>query len=516
MRLLFESSLTDAVPRLEADKLGDLASALDFGAVGDGVADDTAALQAALDACAGRALFLPGGCIFLISAPLTLPSHIRLCGSGKLQSAAHSGAVQYLLNATGKTDIVIEDIEIDGQALNTATPPVLTPMRGGISLSSCTDVTVRGTRIRNTLYAGVKLVNVLGGRVADNDLFATGQPSVSPPNYEDHGILIAAQEEGVTRNILVSGNRIDGDGKTRKGITTYASPRKGPEVSPPYSYYPSRVEAVTIIDNAVQGCDLGSIYIANDPTNYYGTDPAARLLQEGIVVADNVCRSAYGDIQINTVRGASVTGNVSLDADIYGLHATLVQSCRFAGNQIIRAGKHGIFLGSSDAVVIEGNAVMEAAALSAGAFSCGILLDAVTGSKIARNIVTDNAARMQYGYFEQNGSANNVLSDNDIRNATVTRYTLASTSYRRDVVVATATYNPPSIAAGGRATTTVSVSGAAFGDSVIAAFNVAMQGLVLTGSVGAAGSVDLAFENPGASAVDLASGQLTVWVYKAR
>jgi hypothetical protein len=43
------------------DKLAQYVSVKDFGAVGDGVADDTAALQAAITACPGRVLFFPNG-----------------------------------------------------------------------------------------------------------------------------------------------------------------------------------------------------------------------------------------------------------------------------------------------------------------------------------------------------------------------------------------------------------------------------------------------------------------------
>jgi hypothetical protein len=55
---------------------------LDFGAVGDGVTDDTVALQAALDAAAGGVLFVPEG-QYIVSETLYIPAGTALCGEGK-------------------------------------------------------------------------------------------------------------------------------------------------------------------------------------------------------------------------------------------------------------------------------------------------------------------------------------------------------------------------------------------------------------------------------------------------
>lgn len=54
-----------------------------FGAKGDGVTDDTAALQAALDACAaqgGGVAFLPGG-VYVVRGNLTVPEYVTLQGA---------------------------------------------------------------------------------------------------------------------------------------------------------------------------------------------------------------------------------------------------------------------------------------------------------------------------------------------------------------------------------------------------------------------------------------------------
>ena len=68
--------------------------AVEFGAVGDGVADDRPALQAALDACAQRGggyVFLPGGTYALQSGALILRDTVNLIGAGMFSSVIRMG-----------------------------------------------------------------------------------------------------------------------------------------------------------------------------------------------------------------------------------------------------------------------------------------------------------------------------------------------------------------------------------------------------------------------------------------
>lgn len=69
-----------AVARLIRDKLRESVSVKDFGAVGDGVTDDTAAIQAAIDASAGKRLLFPSG-IYIVST-LNIGVSILFSGVG--------------------------------------------------------------------------------------------------------------------------------------------------------------------------------------------------------------------------------------------------------------------------------------------------------------------------------------------------------------------------------------------------------------------------------------------------
>jgi hypothetical protein len=86
-----------------------------FGARGDGRADDTAALAAALaalEAAGGGTLLLAPGTEFLVGRPLRVPSNTRIAGRGLLRMPRpFEGG---LLTAAGATGIVLDGIGIQG------------------------------------------------------------------------------------------------------------------------------------------------------------------------------------------------------------------------------------------------------------------------------------------------------------------------------------------------------------------------------------------------------------------
>lgn len=77
---------TGSIVRTQHSKNTDLVSVKDFGAVGDGVTDDTTAIKAAVAAAASysnraAAVYFPGG-FYNVSSTIELPSWVQLVGSG--------------------------------------------------------------------------------------------------------------------------------------------------------------------------------------------------------------------------------------------------------------------------------------------------------------------------------------------------------------------------------------------------------------------------------------------------
>jgi len=90
-----------------------------------------------------------------------------------------------------------------------------------------------------------------------------------------------------------------------------------------------------------------------------------------------------------------------------------------------------------------------------------------------------------------------------------TQYILKST-----VLNASATYDPPSLASGTQATVTITVTGAAVGDFVLASFSNDLQGIILSAQISAADTGKATFLNMTGGTLDLASGTVRVRVWK--
>jgi len=137
--ILYDPAGTGAVQTTVQAKLRELVSVKDFGAVGDGVADDTLSIQAAIDSLpvstssgdpasyktGGGTVHMPAG-TYLISAPIKLTHNISLVGDGSdstvIKTSGNTDAIQigyvyapvadYAIN-----NVVVRDLQINGNSV---------------------------------------------------------------------------------------------------------------------------------------------------------------------------------------------------------------------------------------------------------------------------------------------------------------------------------------------------------------------------------------------------------------
>lgn len=142
----FTAGGTGAVTRSSNDKFSDLVSVRDFGAIGDGLADDTLAIQQAL--ASHDCVFVPEG-TYLITAPITLSDGQALTGAGqkaviKCQSNLFN-AIDVPASHTG-----ISSLRLEGGAVGIA-------LAGGVAecvQNAVTDVTIAGAAVGIRLDGG--------------------------------------------------------------------------------------------------------------------------------------------------------------------------------------------------------------------------------------------------------------------------------------------------------------------------------------------------------------------------
>ena len=101
------SAMLDALDKAE----NPLVSVKEFGAVGNGVADDTVAIQAALNEGAWKTIFFPVGS-YKITSTLTVPNaqNIRLLGGGRHNTIIHMFGNGNILTMTNPNHCALEEL----------------------------------------------------------------------------------------------------------------------------------------------------------------------------------------------------------------------------------------------------------------------------------------------------------------------------------------------------------------------------------------------------------------------
>jgi hypothetical protein len=166
------------------------ASVTDYGAVGDGSHDDTAAFQAAIDnAPIGGIVDIPAPAVaYQISDVLLIDQPITIRGMGSaplLKMASPDTAMFYVYSS----NVVIKNLTLAGFQAATSQPNALAIWSGGaaygnqsftnlvvnhwhdgIAVSHATNANTTGCTISDIVYSGVDYASVQGGVIANNTI----------------------------------------------------------------------------------------------------------------------------------------------------------------------------------------------------------------------------------------------------------------------------------------------------------------------------------------------------------
>jgi hypothetical protein len=135
-----------------------------FGAVGDGVTDDTPAISAAIIAAANNTLIFTGGKTYMVST-LTISAQLSIGGNGTIKKIASTTAAPVI--TINSANVNITDINIDGNKSSFTISPVsgLTANYGIFSTLQ-ENILIQKVYIKNTYSEGIRIeccknVNIL-------------------------------------------------------------------------------------------------------------------------------------------------------------------------------------------------------------------------------------------------------------------------------------------------------------------------------------------------------------------
>jgi len=453
------------ITALENKDLGIL-NVRDFGAVGDGVTDDAAAIQAALDAAnaaGGAEVFIPDG-VYAIKTSLRIYPYTRLRLAPRATIVRAGAFSPMLIPGIGDVDAYdgVHDIEIIGGTWDgnqEQFPAQFTNM----SFMHVRNVLIKDARIINNYnshyieinaaqnvailnchfygFAGVRLTEAI-----QLDLAKSSGQFPYYGNYDNtpcDGVLIqgcvfedcnrgigshSATAGVYHKNVRIIGNHFRN--LTGQGIrayqwrwvtisgNTFENVRLGIEVRPGAGADASHIGQTVIANNVIKDVSDPSIGYGiwingngTDGANVYHVSITGNVIQN----------TSHTGIRADYMRRGIVSGNTVQDCGEHGIHLVESTYSSIIGNAVTNAQRHGIVLGSNSNVnVVSGN-VCNANGRDTSVENANIAV--VTGSNqnnIQGNTVRASGGLPTYGIWVTGTTSGNICAHNDARSGGAT------------------------------------------------------------------------------------------------
>lgn len=545
--VIYDPPFTSAVQTNVEAKLAQTVSVKDFGAVGDGVTDDTAAIQAAIDA--SKAVYIPSG-NYRTTAPLLFDNNHYIYGESKggllgISKITADGAFAAFAARTAPSSATFNAV-FENLTVNNADTSGRPFGSVGFDLTACSYFVVRncstrhhniGIRLGSTggltggFYGlvesceivnseiGIRLTYANSNRFLANRILtcATGMYAEGTTDIFASG-AIESTDLGMDLQSGCQGWFISSRFESSGGVIF----RSGAFENHVFSYRSGAVDRVIDLDGRNFDHGRSTAYGATAPYAVKNQFANESMTWDGDAngIADGLSLSAAipsgTTMSLTTTAGEFVTGS-SAQKFLIAAAGTTRTDLRITqplyttpGVQYTIAARVKTNLASGWNLRGGDGAAYNTTTYANIAMAVADEWTIVTVSFVA------TADRAYFYFFTLSSTAAGGASD---------RYLLIDAIYfgpglnppafgEYGIPSGSATYNPPSLADGAGDTTTVTCAGAALGDYVSASFSLDLQGITMTAWVSSANTVSVRFQNETGGTLDLASGTLNVQTRK--
>jgi hypothetical protein len=325
---------------------GRTVSVKDFGAVGDGVTDDTAAIQAAASSLvAGTTLLFDGG-NFVVSDDIAFTtSNIRI--AGHLATITQTGTAKKTIKLTSVTGAEICGLKLVGKGSEFVGGATSYNGVAGIYLNNCQDVEIHSNILTNHAGGSIRWTGTsVNLRIHNNKVSGIGSAGgiVAGDNGNDVGI--GSQSATADNDIQISENRISDHSFgcfLARGTGCKISENRIKNIPGQHAIYQSEMSDTVVVGNVISDIEQQAILnqIATNSTtisDYFVTDNLITRCRDGVIL--NLAAGVTGSKFLRV----KVSNNLIHNMEQYGIFSDVMQESVVSDNQINDIKFYGIIL----------------------------------------------------------------------------------------------------------------------------------------------------------------------------